>query len=95
MIRLILLLILILFIAWILLPFLKTKDGNKAEDTVERIVNSDRSKFRQQNNALIIISAIILLALVVWLLPKFGINFLGLLQKIIPIMSSLRGILPF
>ncbi len=95
MIRLILLLILILFIAWILLPFLKTKDSNKAEDTVERIVNSDRSKFRQQNNALIIISAIILLALVVWLLPKFGINFLGLIQKVIPIISSLRGIFPF
>mgnify|MGYP007027164802 CR=1 FL=1 len=95
MIRLILIFILILFTAWILRPYLKTKDRNKAEDTVERILNSDRSNFRQQNTALIIISAIILLALVVWLLPKFGINFLGLLQKVIPIMSSLRGILPF
>ena len=94
MIRIILLLILILFAAWILRPFLKTKDNNKTKDTVEKILDSDRSKFRQQNTVLII-SAVILLALIVWLLPKFGINFLGLLQKIIPIMSSLRGILPF
>ena len=93
MIRLILLLILILFVAWILSPFLRTKDSNKTKDTVERILDSDRSKFRQQNTVLII-SAVILFALIVWLLPKFGINFLGLLQKIIPIMSSLRGILP-
>ena len=94
MIRLILLLILILFVAWILRPFLRTKDKNKTKDTVERILDSDRSKFRQQNTVLII-SAVILLGLIIWLLPKFGINFLGLLQKIIPIMSTLRGILPF
>lgn len=95
MVRLILLLILILFVAWILLPFLRTKDSNKSKNTVEKILDADRSNFRQQNTVLLIISAIILLALVIWLLPKFGINILGLLQKIIPIMSSLRGILPF
>ena len=95
MIRLILLLILILFVVWILRPFLRTKDNHKTKDTVERILDPDRSNFRQQNTVLIIIGAAILLALVVWLLPKFGINFLGLLQKIIPIMSSLRSILPF
>ena len=94
MVRLILLLILIFFVAWILRPFLKTKDSNKTEATVERILDSDRSKFRQQNTVLII-SAVILLALIVWILPKFGINFLGLLQKIVPIISSLRGILHF
>ena len=94
MVRLILLLILILFVVWILRPFLRTKDNHKTKDTVERILDPDRSNFRQQNTVLII-SAVILLALTVWLLPKFGINFLGLLQKIIPIMSSLRGILPF
>ena len=94
MVRLILLIILILFVAWMLRPFLRTKDSNKTRNTVDRILNSDRSNFRQQKTVLII-SAVILLALVVWLLPKFGINFLVLLQKIIPIISSLRGILPF
>ena len=95
MVRLILLFILILFVAWILLPFLRTKDSNKTKDTVERALDSNQSNFRQQNTVLIIITAVILLALFVWLLPKFGINFLALLQKIIPIISSLRGILPF
>ena len=95
MVRLILLFILILFVAWILLPFLRTKDSNKTKDTVERALDSDQKNFRQQNTVLIIITAVILLALFVWLLPKFGINFLALLQKIIPIISSLRGILPF
>ena len=95
MVRLILLLILILFIAWILRPFLRTKDSKNTKDTVERILNTDQSNFKQKNTTLIIISAIFLLALVVWLLPRFGINFLGLLQKVIPIISSLRGILPF
>ena len=95
MFRIILLLILILFVAWILRPFLRTKDSNNTKDTVKKILDANRSNFRQQNTALLIISAVIVLALVVWLLPKFGINFLGLLQKVIPIMSSLRGILPF
>ena len=95
MFRIILLLILILFVAWILRPFLRTKDSNNTKDTVKKIQDANRSNFRQQNTALLIISAVIVLALVVWLLPKFGINFLGLLQKVIPIMSSLRGILPF
>ena len=94
MVRLILLLVLILFVAWLLRPFLRTKDSNKTKNKIDRILDSDRSNLRQKNTVLII-SAVILLALVVWLLPKFGINFLGLLQKIIPIISSLRAILPF
>ena len=95
MVRLILLIILILFLAWILRPFLRRKDSNKSKNTVESILDSNRSNFKQQNTTLIIISALILLVLAVWILPKFGINFFGLLQKIIPIISSVRGIFPF
>ena len=95
MVRLILLIILILFVIWILRPFLKTKDSSKTKDTVDKILNSDQSRFRQPNNIFIIIIVTILIALAFWLLPKLGINFLGLLQKIIPLISSLRGILPF
>ena len=95
MVRLVLIIILILFLVWILRPLIRTKKSNKTKSTVERILDPDRSNFKQKNTALIIISTAILLALVIWLLPKFGINFLGLLQKIIPIITSLRGILPF
>ena len=95
MVRLILLIILILFLVWILRPFLKAKDDKKNKDTVDRILDPNQSNFRQQSTILLVFSAVILLALVLWILPKFGINFFALLQKIIPIISSLRGILPF
>ena len=95
MVRLILLIILILFLVWILRPFLKAKDDERNKDTVDRILDPNQSNFRQQSTILLVFSAVILLALVLWILPKFGINFFALLQKIIPIISSLRGILPF
>ena len=95
MVRLILLIILILFVIWILRPFLKTKGSSKTEDTVNRILNSDQSNFRRPTSVFIIIIATIFIALAFWLLPKIGINLLTLLQKVIPIVSSLRGILPF
>ena len=95
MVRLTLLIILILFLVWILRPFLITRDRKKAKDKAKKIFDSDHNTLSQQNTILIIITAITLLALVVWLLPKFGINFFALLQKIVPLISSLRSILPF
>ena len=95
MVRLILLIIFILFVIWILQPFLSTRDGNKKKDPVERSLGLAQGDYSKQNTLLIIVTALISLALVFWLLPKFGINIIALLQKIIPIISSLRGILPF
>ena len=95
MVRLVLLIILIVFVIWILRPFLKTKDSSKTKDAVDRILNSDQSRFRQPKNIFVIIIVIILIALAFWLLPKLGINFPALFQKIIPLVSSLRSILPF
>ena len=95
MVRLILFLVLVLFIIWISWPFLKTKKGNENNNKLEEIMNSEKSNFRQPNTVLIIMSVVILFALFLWLLPKFGINFLSLFQKIIPLISTLRGTLPF
>ena len=95
MVRLILLIIIILFVIWILRPYLKKKNSKKTKDTVNNILNSGQSDLRRPNNISIIIAATIFIALAFWLLPKLGINLLALLQKIIPIVSSLRGILPF
>lgn len=95
MVRLILILILILFIIWILRPFLKTKNGNEKNNKLEDIMNSDKSTFMQPNTFFIIISVVLLFSLFLWLLPKLGINLLSLFQKIIPLLSTLRGILPF
>lgn len=95
MVRLILFLVLILFIIWILRPFLKTKNGNEKNNELEDIMDSDKSTFMQPNTIFIIISVVLLFALFLWLLPKLGINLLSLFQKIIPLLSTLRGILPF
>ena len=95
MVRLILFLVLILFIIWILLPFLKTKNGDEKNNKLENIMNSDKSTFRQPNTIFIVISVVLLFALFLWLLPKLGINLLSLFQKIIPLISTLRGVLPF
>ena len=95
MVRLILFLVLILFIIWILRPFLKTKNGDEKNNELENIMSSDKSTFRQPNTIFIVISVVLLFALFLWLLPKLGINFLSLFQKIVPLISTLRGILPF
>ena len=95
MVRLILFLVLILFIIWILRPFLKTKNGDEKNNKLENIMNSDKSTFWQPNAIFIVISVMLLFALFLWLLPRLGINLLSLFQKIIPLISTLRGILPF
>ena len=94
MIRLIVLILFILFIVVILLPFFKTKDSKKNKDIADKII-SDQSNLGHQNAFFFIIVLIILLASILWLLPKFGINFFAILQKLIPKISWLRGILPF
>ena len=95
MVRLILFLVLILFTIWILRPLLKTKNEYEKNDKLEEIMNSDKSNVSQPNTIFLIISAVLLFALFLWLLPKLGINLLSLFQKIIPLLSTLRGILPF
>ncbi len=95
MVRLILILVFILFIIWILRPYIKTKNGNKKNNKLEDIMNSDKSTFMQPNTFFIIISLVLLFSLFLWLLPKLGINLFSLFQKIIPLLSTLRGILPF
>ncbi len=95
MFRLILFLVLILFVIWILRPFLKTKERNKDNEKLGKILNSDKSNFMNPNTIFIIISVAILFGLFMWLLPRFGTNLLSLFQKIIPLISTLRGILPF
>ena len=84
-----------LFLIWVLRPLFKKKNSRETKDTINRILNSGQNNLKQTNNIFIITIIITLIALAFWLLPKLGINFLGLIQKIIPLVSSLRGILPF
>ena len=95
MVRLILFLVLILFIIWMLQPFLKTKNLNKKKNKLDEIMNSDKRNVSQPNTFFLIISVVFLFALFLWILPKLGINLLSLIQKIFPLLLTLRGILPF
>ena len=95
MARLILLIILILFVIWLIRPYMKKKERYKNKNQLDSILNSDKTRFKKPNTTVIILTAIILIVSVVWLLPKLGINFLALLQKAIPLIYSLRSILPF
>ena len=93
MVRLILFIVFILFLIWILGPILKTKGSYKDKDKIERVLGSDQRNSRPPNT-LMLLTGVILFIVIIWLLPKFGINILSLIQKIIPIISSLRGVLP-
>ena len=95
MVRFFLLMVIILFVVWIVRPLLNTKNSTKDKDNLDRILDHDRNSFRQQNTLLMIIAATVLLVSVLWILPKFGINLPVFLQKIIPLVSSLRSIIPF
>ena len=80
---------------WILRPFLTKKNNNKANDTENGNLNLNQSDYKLQKNTYMMILTLILILLAFFLLPKFGINYLALLQKIISTVSSLRGILPY
>ena len=95
MIRLIFLIVLTLFLIWILKPFFKKKDRDNKQDGFNSILNPEKTNFPQSSKVFIVITVLVLLALVIWILPKFGINFFALLRKIISIILSLRGSLPF
>ena len=94
MFRLFLLALLILFFLWIVGSLFKIKTHDKNKSSFEKINNRNKSRFLQPNTILIIITGIILLALIVLLLPKFGINLWVLVQKLVLLISSLKGSLP-
>ena len=95
MIRLILILGFVLFVIWLTKPYLKRNNRDDNQYSFEKLLRSDNRKFK---NARILIFALFTLTLIVvflWFLPKFGSSFFSLLQKFIPLISTLRGILPF
>ena len=74
MVHLILLIILIIFVIWMALPFLKTQAGEKDKDTEDKMQNSHQINYKRPNTILLI-TTIIFFGLVAWVLPKFGVNF--------------------
>ena len=55
--------------------------------------NRNRPKIFSYLIAIIIVAAII--GFSIWLLPRLGINVSGFLQRILPLINTIRGFLPF
>tara|TARA_B100001248_G_C27214831_1_gene377518 strand:- start:94 stop:342 length:249 start_codon:yes stop_codon:yes gene_type:complete len=82
MIRLILLIIVILFFLWLISNlFLKDK--------------KELDKKLKISKPLLLLGIIAGIVLFAFILPRFGLNPLFLIQKIAPFLSFLRGFIPF
>ena len=82
MIRLFILIVIILFFIWLIssLFFSSKKDLNKK-------INILKPSY--------FLIVLILALFVFWLLPRLGINPLFLIQKLIPMLSYIKNIIPF
>ena len=82
MIRLFILIVIILFFIWLIssLFFGSKKDLNKK-------INILKPSY--------FLIVLILALFVFWLLPRLGINPLFLIQKLIPMLSYIKNIIPF
>ncbi len=55
--------------------------------------NQNRSKVLSYLLAILVVVAIAGFA--IWLLPRLGINLSGFLQRLLPLINTIRGFLPF
>lgn len=95
MTRLILIVLIVAFVLWLFAPLLKNRKSQDETNSLDQILQPKTGNFLGNNLLITIILAGIFLVVAFWFLPKIGVNTVGLLQKIIPLISSLRGILPF
>ena len=82
MIRLLILICIILFFAWLISSLFF---GDKKE--------LNRKLVFPKSSLFLILLIVVLLAF--WALPRLGVNPLLLIQKILPLLSSIRNIIPF
>ena len=82
MIRLLILICIILFFAWLISTLFF---GDKKE--------LNRKLVFPKSSLFLILLIVVLLAF--WVLPRLGVNPLLLIQKILPLLSSIRSFIPF
>ena len=82
MIRLLILICIILFFTWLISTLFF---GDKKE--------LNRKLVFPKSSLFLILLIVVLLAF--WVLPRLGVNPLLLIQKILPLLSSIRNIIPF
>ena len=95
MTRLILVILIVGFVLWLFAPLLKNRKKQDENSSLDQILQPKKGRFFGNNLLLITVLTVIILVVAFWFLPRLGVNTVGLLQRILPLITSLRGILPF
>ena len=95
MTRLILIVLIVGFVLWLFAPLLKNRKNQDENSSLDQILQPKKGRFLGNNLLLITVLTVIILVVAFWFLPRLGVNTVGLLQRILPLITSLRGILPF
>ena len=92
MLRLIIIIVLAIAVGLFISRLFATKRGDNVIDG--EVIDGD-SKANKPNLLPILLLGLILAGIVFFVLPRFGISVMGLLQKAIAFLPLIRGILPF
>ena len=92
MLRLIIILLLAIAVGLFISRLFATKRDDKVIDG--EVIDGD-SKLNKPNLLPILLLGLILAVAVLFVLPRFGISVMGLLQKAIAFLPLIRGFLPF
>ena len=92
MLRLIIIFVLAIAVGLFISRLFATKRDDNVID--EEVIDGD-SKPNKPNLLPILLLGLILAAVVFFVLPRFGISVMGLLQKAIAFLPLIRGFLPF
>ena len=92
MLRLIIIFVLAIAVGLFISRLFATKRDDKVIDG--EVIDGD-SKLNKPNLLPILLLGLILAVAVLFVLPRFGISVMGLLQKAIAFLPLIRGMLPF
>ena len=92
MLRLIIIFLLAIAVGLFISRLFATKRDDKVIDG--EVIDGD-SRPNKPNFLLILLLGLILAVVVLFVLPRFGISVMGLLQKAIAFLPLIRGFLPF
>ena len=92
MIRLLILSAVGVAIGLFILKFLSKRQGG---DVIDGEVIDEEAKPRPPNALPTLLLGLVLAGIVLFILPRFGISLIGLLQKAMAFLPLIRGFLPF
>ena len=92
MIRLFILFVIAFVVGLFILKLLSKKQG---DDVIEGDVVDEKVNLRPPSLLAVLLLGVVLAGIVLFILPRFGISVMGLLQKAMTLLPFVRGFLPF